>query len=157
VLLVLALAAACGREPVEVREASSPAPAAPAEQAQPSEPEVLELGEGLVVEVLERGTGRAARRGGSVVVHYSARVDGVDEPFDSSWSRGLPDRWSLSRSGRPRLLPGLVRGLEGLPAGTRCVVHIPAALGFGAEGLPAAGVPADAALVYEVKLLQTLP
>ena len=49
------------------------------------------------------------------------------------------------------------RGLDGLPAGSRAVVHIPAALGYGTEGRPGAGIPADSALVYEVKLLEVRP
>jgi FKBP-type peptidyl-prolyl cis-trans isomerase len=36
-------------------------------------------------------------------------------------------------------------------------VHIPAALGYGTEGRPGAGIPADSALVYEVKLLEVRP
>jgi len=157
---LLALAAACGGEtPVQVQEAPSvQQSASPTEPAPPPQtPQLLELADGLVVEVLERGGGTQARRGGEVVVHYTARVEGTEAPFDSSWSRGVPDRWRLSESARPRLIQGLVRGLEGLPAGTRAVVRIPAALAYGAQGQASCGIPPDAALVYEVRLLEAHP
>ena len=157
---VLALASCSKSEPSDVDaapvEASTQA-AASAEAASPAQPETLDLGDGLTVDVLERGKGEPARRGCELLVHFTSRVDGAEEPFDSSYSRGLPDRWRMSSSASPRLLEGLVRGLDGLPAGSRAVVHIPAALGYGAEGRPEAGIPADSALVYEVKLLEVRP
>lgn len=160
---LLLLAAACsGEDPVQVREAAALAPASPVPAAQPAagvpaQPEILELGDGLVVEVLVRGEGGVAQRGGEILVHYTARVAGAEQPFDSSWSRGVPDRWRLSTRARPRLIEGLVRGLVGLPAGTRCLLRIPAPLGFGSEGREPSGIPPDADLVYEVRLLEALP
>jgi peptidylprolyl isomerase len=153
----LLLFAACSdQQPVQVQEATAVEPPAPPPEPEPPPgPALLELADGLVVDVLEYGRGPAARRGGRVLVHYTARVDGAEAPFDSSWSRGVPDRWLLTTRGTPRLVEGLVRGLDGLPAGTRCIVRIPSPLGFGEQGNPAAGIPADAALVYEVLLLES--
>lgn len=138
-------------------EAAPSDAAAPAQAEAPAEPETLDRGDGLTVEVLQRGQGPEARLGCELLVHFTSRVDGVEEPFDSTYSRGLPDRWRLSSSASPRLIEGLVRGLEGLPAGSRAVLHIPAALGYGAEGRPGAGIPADSALVYEVQLIDVRP
>jgi FKBP-type peptidyl-prolyl cis-trans isomerase len=164
---LLALAACSDSEPStasaapatvgdEVADAAHSA-AQSAAAATPAAPETIDLGEGLTVEILERGQGDPARLGCELLVHFTARVDGADQPFDSSYSRGLPDRWRLSASEAPRLIAGLVKGLAGLPEGTRAVLHIPSALGYGAEGRPGAGIPADSALVYEVKLIDVLP
>jgi FKBP-type peptidyl-prolyl cis-trans isomerase len=155
-LLVLALA--CTREqPVQVQEAAETTAAPEPEPVVPAEPERRELADGLVVEVLEHGRGAVARRGGEVVVHYTARVQAAEEPFDSSWSRGVPDRWRLTTQGRPRLIEGLVRGLEGLRAGTRCVLHVPAELAYGSEGRESVGIPPDSTLVWELLLLEARP
>ncbi len=155
-LAALLACLACGKAEVEVQEAR---PADPAAEVTPAAqvlepPQVLELERGLVVEVAQRGTGAVARRGGEVLVHYSARLSGAEQPFDSSGSRGLPDRWRLSTKGSPRLVEGLVLGLEGLPSGSKATLKIPAALAWGEAGNPAAGVPANADLVYEVTLLE---
>jgi FKBP-type peptidyl-prolyl cis-trans isomerase len=156
-LTLACVATACSEsEPSSATVAPAEA-AAPAQAAAPAVPETLDLGDGLTVDVLERGKGAEARLGCELLVHFTSRVDGAEEPFDSTSSRGLPDRWRLSSSASPRLIEGLVRGLEGLPAGSRAVLHIPAALGYGAEGRPASGIPADAALVYEVQLLEVRP
>jgi peptidylprolyl isomerase len=157
---LLALASCSRSEPAD----SDPAPAeatdalaATPQSATPAQPETLDLGDGLTVEVLERGKGEPARRGCELLVHFTSRIDGADQPFDSSYSRGLPDRWRMSSSASPRLIEGLVRGLDGLSAGSHAVVHIPASLGYGAEGRPEAGIPADCALVYEVRVLEVRP
>jgi FKBP-type peptidyl-prolyl cis-trans isomerase len=157
---ILALASCSKSEPSDAEATPAEASAevtAPAQAASPAQPETLDLGDGLTVEVLERGKGEPAKRGCELLVHFTSRVDGAEQPFDSSYSRGLPDRWRMSSSASPRLIEGLVRGLDGLPAGSRAVVHIPAALGYGTEGRPGAGIPADSALVYEVKLLEVRP
>jgi len=157
---LLALASCSKSEPSDAEAAPAEASAEAATTAQaatPAQPETLDLGDGLTVEVLERGKGEPAKLGCEVLVHFTSRVDGAEQPFDSSYSRGLPDRWRMSSSASPRLIEGLVRGLDGLPAGSKAVVHIPAALGYGAEGRPGSGIPADSALVYEVKLLEVRP
>ncbi len=155
-LAALLVCCSCGKEEVQVQEASPPAAAVESEPAAAAEggPEVLELEQGLVVEIASRGKGSAARRGGEVVVHYTARIADSEQPFDSSWSRGVPDRWKLSTRGSPRLIEGLVLGLEGLAAGSRATLEIPAALGWGEAGNPSAGVPPNSDLVYEVTLLE---
>jgi len=157
---ILALASCSKSEPTSADAtpgAAGDETAATPESAVPAQPETLDLGDGLTVEVLKRGKGEPARRGAELLVQFTSRVEGAEQPFDSTYSRGLPDRWRMSTSASPRLIEGLVRGLDGLPAGSKAVVHIPPALGYGAEGRPEAGIPADSALVYEIELLEVRP
>lgn len=77
--------------------------------------------------------------------------------FDSSRTRGVPDTWDLARTASPRLIEGLRRGLVGLTAGSRLTLRVPAALAWGDEGLPKAGVPPGAEVLYEIELIEVLP
>jgi hypothetical protein len=77
--------------------------------------------------------------------------------FDSSRARGVPDAWDLSRTASPRLIEGLRRGLVGLTAGSRVTLRIPATLAWGDAGLPDAGVPPRAEILYEIELIEVLP
>lgn len=161
-LLFALCCTSCGGEPVAVeaegaRDAARPplTPAAPEEVAVPTEPiEVEELEDGLRVEVFTTGAGAAARAGSELVLHYTARVEGDEEPFDSSRSRGLPDRWRLGASARPRLIAGLDRALRGRRAGFRARVLVPSDLAWGSEGYAAGGVGPDADLVYDIHVLE---
>lgn len=56
----------------------------------------------------------------------------------------------LENNGKPKLIPGLVRGLEGLKVGTRARILVPAALAYGKDGNKSAGIPADTPVEIEV-------
>ncbi len=151
ILPCLLLAVACGEDvdPGEVGEAPRPGSPAPGLLDERPAMEVEKPG-GLRVEVLEEGAGRAVRAGDRVTVQYVARLAEAEEPFGRSG--GIPFTFALRKGG---VIRGLSLGLEGLRVGTRCVLHIPSELGYGAEGLAGAGVPPDADLVYEVEILDT--
>ena len=161
---LLCLTAACGDDPVEVREAvtadaseSEPGAEPGTEVSAEATEEEAEPIEQLEVEQTERGAGAVARQGSVVRLHYEAWLADVHaeggEPFDSSLSRLIPLELKLGSKTGPAVIPGLEQGLLGLTAGSRAVLRIPAELGWGSEGHEAAGVPADASLVYEVRLL----
>ena len=156
------LAAGCGGAQVEVREAGPQArhaahgepEAEPEPEPEPGAP--ADLGQGLVREILEPGSGPAAATGRLVRFHYRSHLadtwgDEEAEPFDSSGP--MPMETTLD-SGEPRLIDGLTRGLAGLRAGSRALLRIPATLAWGAEGNPAAGVPEEADLVVELRVVE---
>jgi|SRR5688572_3267930 peptidylprolyl isomerase len=155
--VLLVSTASCGPSDVAVQEEGRAEGEVAALGEAASEPTRTDLGGGLVLEVDQRGQGNGVRAGGQVLVHYAASAPGSDKPFDSSWSRGVPDRWDLSSSAKPRLIEGLRRGLVGLPAGSQVRLSIPAALAWGEAGLPSSGVPPGADLCYEIELLEVLP
>ena len=161
--LLAVLPTSCG-EPAAAPPAEPSAPAtsaaarAPAHAKVPEGPAApagpVDLGAGLTLEVQERGTGPEVRPGRDVAFHYRAFLEGQDEPFDSSRERLAPARARPGTGSGPRLVQGLERGLLALREGDRATLRVPPALGWGAAGQPALGVPPDAALVYEVHVLE---
>jgi FKBP-type peptidyl-prolyl cis-trans isomerase FkpA len=151
--LVALGAAACGDAEAPAARAGEepPAPSAPAE------PATLERGDGLTLVLEHAGDGAQARRGDLVSVRYTARVDGAEQPFASTRTANRPLTFVLGERGPTPVLPGMVRGIEGLRSGARATLRIPPALGYGSAGLPAAGVPADATLVVELELVAVRP
>lgn len=139
-LAVILLISACSPPP-----ADGP-PAAPSEAAAPG---------ALQVVVLAEGDGPAIAAGSTAVVHYTGWLydpvadEGKGTQFDSSRDRGQPFRFPL---GAGRVIRGWDLGVEGMQAGERRRLIIPAALGYGERG--AGGViPPGATLVFDVELI----
>ncbi len=116
-------------------------------------PRKLDRGRGCYVDLLVEGPGRALAAGDEVIFTYEARVCGADAPFASTREWTEPCVAKLDTTGNPPLIAGLVRGLTGLTIGTKARIEVPPELAYGKEGLPSAGIPADAALVFEVEVL----
>lgn len=110
----------------------------------------------LQVTDLQPGSGATATRGRVVRVHYTGWLYHPDKPdtkgrqFDSSLDRGEPFEFPL---GQGRVIQGWDEGVEGMKAGGRRRLVIPAAKAYGARG---AGdvIPPDATLVFDVELLE---
>ena len=122
-----------------------PAPASPA----PSTPAAPQAGgsvttaSGLRVETLSPGNGPRPRVGDGVLVTYEGRLTN-GTMFDSSTQ---PVPMTVGE-----LIPGFDEGLTMMSKGGRYRLHIPAALGYGAEG--AGGViPPNADLIFDVTLV----
>jgi len=143
---------ACG--PGSESTPQKPEPARAVESAVVAAPIPIDRGDGLTVEVIQAGKGAEVTGTSEVSLRYSAFVDGVEQPFDASDESGVPLRVHLGAGASPRVIEGLARGLVGLHVGAKAKLHIPPALGWGATGNPAAGVPADAQLVYDVDVLE---
>jgi FKBP-type peptidyl-prolyl cis-trans isomerase len=120
---------------------------APAEPPAP-EPTHIEYPGGLVVDVLEPGSGERARVGDRLRVHYSARLAGSEESFESTLASGIPYAFEL---GAGEVIEGWERGLVGIRAGSKLKLSVPAALGYGSEGM--GRVPADTDLEFELHLV----
>lgn len=150
--LALACLCACGDHEVEVTDQLTPAEHRSAE-AVSAVPRTIDRGDGCLVEVLLDGPGRELVAGDEVILAYDARVCGAEAPFASTRDWVEACRVKLGPTGDPPLIAGLVRGLTGLTVGTKARIEVPPALAYGREGLPAAGIPADASLVFEVEIL----
>jgi len=102
------------------------------------------------------GTGAAAHSGQSVTVHYSGwlydetAVDKKGAKFDSSIDRDKPFEFPL---GAGRVIKGWDQGVAGMKVGGQRTLMIPPDFGYGARGAGSA-IPANASLVFEVKLLE---
>lgn len=102
----------------------------------------------LVIKDLKVGTGKTAKVGTTVSVHYTGWLtSGVK--FDSSVDRGQPFDFKL---GAGEVIQGWDQGVAGMKVGGKRRITIPSDLGYGASG--AGGViPPNATLVFDVELL----
>ncbi|HEV8062074.1 MAG TPA: FKBP-type peptidyl-prolyl cis-trans isomerase [Gemmataceae bacterium] len=95
------------------------------------------------------GEGPEAKKGDLVSVHYTGKLkDGTK--FDSSRDRGVPLQFVL---GIGKVIKGWDEGLQGMKAGGKRKLIIPADLAYGAQG--AGGViPPNAELTFDVELVK---
>ena len=102
------------------------------------------------------GEGIAAVAGDEVSVHYTGWLYDQNAPdrrgakFDSSRDRGQPFAFEL---GLGRVIRGWDEGVAGMQVGGTRELHIPAFLGYGADGAGRT-IPPGASLVFEVELLE---
>jgi FKBP-type peptidyl-prolyl cis-trans isomerase len=100
--------------------------------------------------VLIKGTGVKLKSGDSISVQYTGvnwRTGGV---FDSSYNDGGAQTFELSTSS---LIPGMVTGLVGQAVGSRVLLVIPPADGYGSTGVSSAGIEGTDDLVFVVDIL----
>lgn len=94
------------------------------------------------------GEGPAAEAGFTVSVYYSVWLtDGT--LIESSYLSGAPFTFRL---GDGTVIDGWEEGILGMQIGGSRQLVIPPALAYGAAGLPEAGIPAQATLIYEVDM-----
>jgi peptidylprolyl isomerase len=97
--------------------------------------------------VLEEGDGPAVKPSDTVTVDYLGATYDADAPFDGSYSRGEPLVSPLSG-----LIPGWSIGLDGVPVGSRVLLQIPPAYGYGTQGSPP-NIPGNATLWFLIDVV----
>ena len=98
------------------------------------------------------GTGATPQTGQTCVMHYTGwlYVNGAKgAKFDSSLDRGTPFEFPI---GTHRVIPGWDEGVKTMKVGSKRVLIIPPALGYGDQGAGDA-IPPGATLLFEVQLL----
>lgn len=109
-----------------------------------------EAPEGLQVQVLDAGDGQVVEAGDTITCHYYGAVFGSATDFDNSFDRGGALSFQI---GVGMVIPGWDEGLVGKRVGDRVLLSIPAELGYGARGVPQAGIPGGATLVFVTDIL----
>lgn len=111
-----------------------------------SNPDVSNLGNGLLYRVLETGSGTSSPLSNSVVTcHYKGSlVDG--RVFDNSFERGCPEAFRCRD-----LIPGFTAALLHMHVGDRWEVYIPSDLGYGSRN--SGPIPGGSTLIFEIQLL----
>lgn len=98
---------------------------------------------------LTEGTGKEAKSGDTVSVHYKGTLtDGTQ--FDASYDRGQPFTFNL---GAGQVIQGWDEGVVGMKEGGKRKLIIPGDLAYGPNPPPGAPIPPNATLVFEVELL----
>jgi peptidylprolyl isomerase/FKBP-type peptidyl-prolyl cis-trans isomerase FkpA len=105
--------------------------------------------QGMKIEILKEGTGKAAENGNNVTVDYVGTLtDGTK--FDSSIDRGTPFSFTL---GLGQVIKGWDLGVAGMKIGEKRRLTIPSELAYGPNGIPGSAIGPNATLVFEVDLL----
>ncbi|MEZ0470222.1 FKBP-type peptidyl-prolyl cis-trans isomerase N-terminal domain-containing protein [Luteimonas salinilitoris] len=105
---------------------------------------------GLQYQVIRQGSGRRPLPSERVRVHYHGTLlDGT--VFDSSYERGEPTEFGLNQ-----VIPGWTEGVALMPIGAKYRFWIPGELAYGDKGTPGGPIGPNAALVFDVELLDIL-
>ncbi len=108
--------------------------------------------EDLQVEVLTEGDGPLVEEGAAVLAHYAGHVWDSAEPFDSSFDRGEPTLFSLAG-----VIDGWSQGIPGHEVGSRLLISIPPALGYGPSGgTPDGRIGPDDTIVFVVDVIDAV-
>ena len=103
---------------------------------------------GMIMQVLVAGEGGQPEPTDEVKVHYHGTLrDGT--VFDSSVDRGTPAQFPLDR-----VIPCWTEAVTQMKVGGKSRIVCPASIAYGPRGMGA--IPGDAALVFEVELLEII-
>ncbi len=103
-----------------------------------------------VVQKLIEGKGSTTKTGQTVIAKYTGLIYGSGKVFDSSYTSGQP---LVGKIGVKGLIPGFDKGLTGQKVGSRVLIVIPPADGYGKAGNPQAGIKGTDNLVFVVDIL----
>jgi FKBP-type peptidyl-prolyl cis-trans isomerase len=106
----------------------------------------------LVAKTLIKGSGPAVVKGQTVVVQYVGAIWKSGKVFDSSWKRHQPFGFTIGAT-PGQVIPGWDQGLVGQPVGSRVLLSIPPAEGYGKTGNSQAGIKGTDTLVFVVDIL----
>ena len=108
---------------------------------------IEEVSELQIIDQVE-GQGKEVSEGGSVVAHYTGAVAATGTIFQSSFDSGEPVPFPLAN-----VIQGWQEGIPGMKEGGKRRLIIPAELAYGANPPAGAGIPPNAALVFDVELV----
>jgi FKBP-type peptidyl-prolyl cis-trans isomerase FkpA len=94
------------------------------------------------------GTGKEAKEGSKVKVHYTGTLTNGTK-FDSSRDKGTPFEFTI---GAGNVIKGWDKGVVGMKVGGKRKLEIPSSLAYGDEGRPPT-IPKKARLKFDIELL----
>ena len=101
--------------------------------------------------VLKQGTGPVVAKGDLLVADYLGQIWG-GAVFDNSYDRKAPTGFQI---GVGKVIPGWDSTLVGVKAGTRIMLSIPPAEGYGSSGQSTAGIKGTDTLVFVVDVISS--
>ena len=106
----------------------------------------------LVTKTLIKGSGAPVSKGQTVVAQYVGVIWRTGKVFDASWTRGQPFGFTLGAT-PSQVITGWDMGLVGQTVGSRVLLVIPPADGYGKTGSTQAGIKGTDTLVFVVDIL----
>ncbi|MCU1527498.1 MAG: hypothetical protein JWP75_1261 [Frondihabitans sp.] len=101
------------------------------------------------IETLKQGSGAKVASGASVTVQYQGTLWRTGKVFDQSWGSG-PTTFSTSQ-----VVSGFKKAIVGQKIGSRVLVILPPADGYGTAGNDTAGIKGTDTLVFVIDILAT--
>jgi FKBP-type peptidyl-prolyl cis-trans isomerase len=110
----------------------------------------------LTVTTLIQGTGPKVKAGDTVVAQYVGVNWRTGKVFSASWPTSSdPDGEPFAFQVGGQVIPGWSEGLAGVRVGSRVMLTIPPALGYGSQGQSSAGIKGTDTLVFVIDVLAT--
>lgn len=109
----------------------------------------------LVAKTLIKGSGPKVVKGEYVIAQYVGYIWRTKKVFGSSWSSGSPFGFIIGASPE-QVIPGWDTGLVGQTVGSRVMLSIPPADGYGKTGASQAGITGTDTLVFVVDIIDAL-
>jgi peptidylprolyl isomerase len=106
----------------------------------------------LQSETLIQGAGPVVQKGKLLVAQYEGVIWRTGKVFDSSWKRSAPSGFQI---GSGQVIKGWDTGLVGKRVGSRVLLVVPPADGYGTQGATQAGINGTDTLVFVVDILGT--
>ena len=125
---------------------SSPGTAPPVHIPQTAPPAKLQ------VQTLIQGTGPVVKKGRLLVAQYEGVIWRTGKVFDSTWKSGTPAGFQI---GTGQVIKGWDDSLVGKRVGSRVLLVVPPADGYGKKGSSQAGIKGTDTLVFVVDILGT--
>jgi peptidylprolyl isomerase len=107
---------------------------------------------GLVTKTLVKGSGPKIVKGEYVIAQYVGYIWRTKKTFGSSWSSGTPFGFVVGASPE-QVIPGWDKALVGQTVGSRVLLSIPPAEGYGSAGQSQAGIKGTDSLVFVVDII----
>lgn len=102
--------------------------------------------------ILSEGTGPLTQSGDWLITNYLGQVWGGDV-FDNSYDRGSTSAFQI---GAGKVVPGWDVGLVGVPVGSRVMLSLPPADGYGVAGNSSIGVTSKDTLIFVVDIVDAV-
>ena len=109
----------------------------------------------LVTKTLVKGNGPKVAKGEYVIAQYAGYIWRTKKVFGSSWSSGSPFGFVIGASPE-QVIPGWDKGLTGQTVGSRVLLSVPPAQGYGSAGASQAGIKGNDTLVFVVDIIDAL-
>ena len=110
---------------------------------------------GLVTKTLVKGNGPKVVKGEYVIAQYVGYIWRTKKAFGSSWSSGTPFGFVIGASPE-QVIPGWDKALVGQTVGSRVLLSIPPAEGYGSAGQSQAGIKGTDTLVFVIDIVDAL-